>query len=219
MSIVLVALLVVANVLGVGMIVPQVVRLRRQRTVDGVSAPWIGIGLALNLWWLAYALASGLWGLVPVSVGGAIVYGLVAQAYGRLVGGRTAIDGIAGGLVPVAAVPLPFLVVGGWTAAGLAIGSAYGLQFGPAAVSAVRAASVAGISPTTWIMAWGEAVIWLLYGLSTADAALMVGGGGAAVAATVIVARLAVGGENDRRLPHAIGNHGPLLASGDGSGR
>ena len=42
--IVLSSMLVVANIMGAGMIVPQVVRLRRYRNTRGISASWIGVG-------------------------------------------------------------------------------------------------------------------------------------------------------------------------------
>lgn len=37
-------------VMGAGMIVPQVVRLRRQRSTDGLSGSWVGVGIAINSW-------------------------------------------------------------------------------------------------------------------------------------------------------------------------
>ena len=51
-SLVLSALVVVANILGVGMILPQVWRLGRG-SAGGVSGAWIGVGIGLNGWWLA----------------------------------------------------------------------------------------------------------------------------------------------------------------------
>ena len=50
MSVVLPILLVVANVMGAGMIVPQVARLHRVRSVDGLSGIWVGVGVAMNNW-------------------------------------------------------------------------------------------------------------------------------------------------------------------------
>ncbi len=188
----LTSLLAAANALGVGMIVPQAVRLNRLRVIDGLSGSWVGVGLAMNLWWLSYAVQGRLWGLVPVSVGGAALYGVIACQYAAI-GGRAAGRSLAVGALGLAMAPLPFLVLAGWTAAGLAIGFSYGLQFAPAAVAAVRSIDVSGISPSTWTMAWTEAVIWFVYGSSVGDPALVVGGGGGAVMATVILVRLVVG--------------------------
>ena len=53
-------MLVVANVMGAGMIVPQVARLNRLKTTEGISAAWIGVGLAMNLWpgWVGFCCRS-----------------------------------------------------------------------------------------------------------------------------------------------------------------
>ncbi|MEZ5341097.1 MAG: hypothetical protein R2706_06515 [Acidimicrobiales bacterium] len=87
MSMIVTGLLVVANVLGAGMILPQVARLHRTRSVDGLSGPWVGVGMAMNLWWAGYAIQGGVWGMLPVSVAGFLVYtvlaGLLAQIAGR----------------------------------------------------------------------------------------------------------------------------------------
>jgi hypothetical protein len=90
----------------------------------------------------------------------------------------------------VAVGPLPFLAVGGWDGAGLAIGLGYAAQFAPAARSAVRSANPVGLSPATWWMALAEAAIWLIYGFTRLDPALIVGGAGGTICAAAIVVRL-----------------------------
>lgn len=187
---VLTAMLIVANVLGAGMIVPQVVRLHRRGSADGLSGVWVGISIALNLWWTAYALNGHLWGLLPVSTVAAGLYITIALQHRRIAGGATGRP-LATGFIASAVLPVVGLAVGGWEGAGLAIGLAYGLQFVPAAAAAVRANDVGGISPTTWSMAAIEAVIWLMYGTTTRDPALIVGGFGGAVMALAILVRLA----------------------------
>lgn len=205
-------LLIVANVMGTGMIVPQVVRLRRRGVGDGVSGIWVGVGVALNSWWVLYAVQAPVWGILPVSVAGVSLYSVLALLYSEIVG-RRAYRSLALGAFGLGMVPLPFLVVQGWSAAGLAIGLSYGLQFGPAAISAIRSVDVAGISTTTWVMAWIEAAIWLVYGAAIGDPALLVGGGGGALMALIILVRLLVGTER----PRAVDGHGTRgLGSGDG---
>ena len=197
---VLTVLIVIATVLGAGMIVPQVLRLRRMRTLAGVSLLWIGLSAALNGWWIAYGIGAGRWGVVPVSVGGLLLYlwmaGLAAQIAGPAAWRPMAL----GALVPTAAAGAG-LLVGGWSVAGLVIGLSYGIQFGPAVCSALRSDRLDGVSPTTWIMAWVEAAIWLLYGLDVGDLPLLVGGGGGAAMATIILLRLVL---HDRR-PRTVG--------------
>lgn len=187
---VLAALLVVANIMGAGMIVPQVVRLHRVRSADGLSGLWVGLGIAMNGWWTAYGLAESLWGILPVSIAAAALYMVMAAQYLGLVG-RVGIRPLSVGFLGLALLPLPFLVLGGWSAAGLVVGLAYAIQFVPAAVTAVRESDLTGISPTTWVMAWIEAVIWVIYGLTSSDRALLVGGTGGAIAASVILVEVA----------------------------
>ncbi len=189
MSLVVPALVAVANVLGAGMIVPQVIRLHRRRTTTGLSGPWIGVGIAMNTWWIAYAVQGRLWGIAPVSAASLVLYLIIAAQYANLEG-RRALLPVAGGAVALGSVPLAALIVSGWPGAGVAIGAAYAVQFAPAAVSAIRAAAPTGVSPTTWTMAWAEAVIWFGYGIHIGDAALVIGGIGGAAMATVIVARI-----------------------------
>ncbi len=187
---VVVACVVLANVLGAGMIVPQVLRLHRRRSSAGVSAAWVGIGLAMNLWWLAYGTSQELWGMVPVSIGAAVLYGVIIGQLGRL-DGADALRSAGRGAVMIAVVPLLFMLVGGWPAAGLAIGLVYSVQFAPAVLAAVRTDDVAGVSTATWVMAFGEALIWFFYGFSEADVALTVGGAGGAAMSGVILWRVA----------------------------
>lgn len=186
-NLVIPGLLVIANVLGVGMIVPQVLRLRSHRSAAGVSCEWIGVGLAMNLWWIGYGVSQGLWGMVPVSVGGAVLYTVIAIQLSHLAG-PLATRNVARGALAIASVPAGFLVLSGWEAAGLAIGLIYGIQFAPATVAALRSSDLSGVSSSTWIMALGEAVIWVIYGWNQADLALIVGGlGGTIMSATTLV--------------------------------
>jgi uncharacterized protein with PQ loop repeat len=188
-AMVLPVMLVVANILGAGMIVPQVVRLHRVRSAAGLSGTWVGVGIVMNAWWIAYALAESLWGVLPVSTAAVILYSVIAVQYALLVG-RQAVRPLLIGIATLGVLPLPFLLVGGWSAAGIAVGLSYGLQFSPAALAAVRSRHLEGVSPTTWTMAWFEAAVWFAYGASIGDAALLIGGAGGALASGVILARL-----------------------------
>jgi uncharacterized protein with PQ loop repeat len=192
-------MLVVANVMGAGMAYPQAARLVRRRSTAGVSGVWAGVSLSMNLWWLVYGVSQGLWGLVPVSAIAAVLYAVIIVAYVRAAG-RSTITGVAVGLFVLGMVPLPVLVAGGWRAAGLAIGLCYGMQLVPAVVAACRSRELDGLAPSTWIMAWIEAVIWLGYGLLVLDPALLAGGACGTVMAAVILVRLAVTGHRPFRI-------------------
>jgi uncharacterized protein with PQ loop repeat len=186
-------LVVVATVLGSWMAFPQARRIARTRRVDGVSSTWIGVSLAINSWWLTYGLVAGIWALVPVSIISLLLYGVMAWFFVLSVG-RTAVPGLALGVFGLGMVPLPFLLVGGWELAGVAVGLSYGVQLLPAVVASLRTSALSGVSSTTWIIASLESVLWLAYGLGVGDAALTLAGLVGVVMASVILVRLAITG-------------------------
>ncbi len=194
MNILLNLLVVVATVLGSWMAFPQARRLARTRRVEGVSAVWIGVSLAINGWWLTYGIAAGVWALVPVSVVSLMLYTSMAVVYVGTVG-RPALPSMAVGFFVLGMIPLPFLVVGGWQLAAVAVGLSYGVQLLPAVVSACRTRDLVGVSASTWLIAWIEAALWLVYGLlGVADIALTLAGIVGVVMASIILARLAITG-------------------------
>lgn len=193
MNLVLNLLVVTATVLGSAMAYPQTRRIARTRQVDGVSATWIGVSVALNAWWLAYGLGADVWALVPVSIVSLVLYMTMVVGFVRSVG-RSAAGGLIVGAFGLGMIPLPFLVAGGWPLAGAAVGLCYGVQLLPAVVAACRTDALAGVSAATWLIAWLEATIWLVYGVGVGDVALVLAGAVGALMASVIVARLAVTG-------------------------
>jgi uncharacterized protein with PQ loop repeat len=193
MNLLLTSIVVVATVLGSWMAFPQARRIARTRQVDGVSPTWIGVSLAINGWWLTYGVVVGVWALVPVSVVSLMLYGVMGWFYVRSVG-RSALSGLAVGVFGLGMVPLPFLVVGGWELAGVAVGLSYGVQLMPAVVASLRTTLLSGVSSATWIIAFVEAALWLAYGLGVGDVALTLAGGVGMLLASVILTRLAVTG-------------------------
>jgi uncharacterized protein with PQ loop repeat len=135
----------------------------------------------------------GVWALVPVSVVSLMLYGVMGWFYVRSVG-RSALSGLAVGVFGLGMVPLPFLVVGGWELAGVAVGLSYGVQLMPAVVASLRTTLLSGVSSATWIIAFVEAALWLAYGLGVGDVALTLAGGVGMLLASVILTRLAVTG-------------------------
>ena len=193
MDIIINLLVVVATVLGSWMAFPQARRLARTRRVEGVSAVWIGVSLAINGWWLTYGLVVGVWAIVPVSVISLVLYGTMAVVYLATVG-RSAIGPMALGMFGLGMVPLPFLVAGGWTMAAIAVGLSYGIQLLPAVVAACRSDDLVGVSAATWLIAWVEAALWLVYGVVVGDVALTLAGIVGVAMASIILGRLAVTG-------------------------
>jgi uncharacterized protein with PQ loop repeat len=187
----LLSALVLANVLGVGMLVPQAQRTWRTGTLDGVSATWIGGGVAINAGWLVYAVRQEVWGVLPVSAGSLILYAAIAAVARR-------IDPRGFERMLIAALAIASLL--GWTtfrggveALGLGLAALYTVQFAPAALTAVTSRSLDGVAPSTWIMALIEAAIWWAYGAIISDAAVMLGGIGATAMSAVVVLRSTAG--------------------------
>jgi uncharacterized protein with PQ loop repeat len=191
MNLTLNTMAVTATLLGSGMAFPQARRLFRTRRVEGVSAAWIGVSVALNAWWLVYGLWVGVYALVPVSAVSLLMYLSIGVLFVRTTG-RRSLRPIIGSAAALGAVPLPFLVLGGWAAAGLVAGVCYGLQLLPAVVAAYRSDELAGIAPGTWIIALVESALWLVYGLGVGDVALSAGGASVLTMSGLIVGRLAI---------------------------
>ena len=186
-------LVVIATVLGSWMAFPQARRIARTRRVDGVSATWIGVSLAINAWWLTYGVIAGVWALVPVSIMSLLLYGVMAWFFVLSVG-RPSIAPLALGVFGLGMVPLPFLLIGGWQLAGVAVGLSYGVQLLPAVVASLRTSALSGVSSTTWIIASVESALWLAYGVGVGDVALTLAGLVGVAMASVILVRLAVTG-------------------------
>ncbi len=185
------SMVVVANVTGAVMVLPQVVRLRRGGVTHGVSAAWAGVGAAMNAWWVAYGVAVGVWALIPVTAVGVVLYAVIIGHLVRI-NGLCVCPQVAVGVVSLGSVPLAALVIGGWSAAGVAMGVSYGVQFAPAAWTALRSERLDGLSVQTWVLAWVEAVAWFGYGIVVADPALTIGGAGGTLMSSIILGAIAV---------------------------
>lgn len=214
MDLLVTLLAVAATVLGSAMGLPQARRIVRTRRVDGVSAAWIGVSVALNGWWIAYAVATGLWLVLPVSAVSLAFYATMAIVFIRTVGVRSLLGlGVGAGLLGM--VPLPFLLGGGWTLAGVAIGLSYGLQLLPAVVGVYRTRRLGGVSVGTWTICLLEAVLWLGVGLGVADLPVIVSGITGAAMAAMILVRLAVTGHVSRpRVPARLRRPDAWAAAG-----
>ena len=199
MNLVLNGVVLCATVLGSGMAFPQARKIVRTGRVEGVSAAWAGVSAALNSWWLVYGVSEGVWAVVPVSALSFVLYVTIAALIVRHVG-RSGLVAIVGGAVALGAVPLPFLLAGGWQLAGTVVGLCYGLQLLPAVVEAFRRSNLAGVAVGTWAIALVEAGLWLVYGLAVANPALIAGGASGVAMSALILARLLAVETRDRAI-------------------
>lgn len=195
MNIILDIVVVAASVVGAGMALPQAITLLSTRSTDGVSPMWIGVSLAINAWWIVYAIAASIWVLLPVATTSFALYASMAVLFVRA---RRSLRSpmapvfrsMLAGSFGLGLAPLPALVFGNWATAGIAIGLSYGLQLLPAVVAASRTRQLSGVSSGTWILSLVEGALWLVYGAAIGDGALIAGGVTGVVMSGLLLARL-----------------------------
>lgn len=166
-----------ANILGGAVAIPQAARLVRHRQAEGVSPMWAGLSFGINAWWIAYGVGAGdsSWAIIPVGVISVFAYAAIGSGLVRF-SGRPRSSMLASLAVPAvigAVLPIPFFTLGGWPAAGVALGSIYGLQLLPAVIAVYRAHDLTGVSVSTWVVAWTEALLWGLYGFGPRDPGIL----------------------------------------------
>ena len=172
-SVLLGSMVVVANVAGASMAMPQAARLIRTGSVAGVSAAWAGMSVMVNGWWVLYGVMAPSWAVVPVAAVSLGAYTIVVAQLLRLSEPGRVVPSMIAAAGAAASVLAGALVIGGWSLVGLTLGLVYGVQLLPAVVAAYRSSDVSGISPITWIVAWIEAFLFGVYGLITGDIALV----------------------------------------------
>lgn len=193
-SLVLTLTVVVANILGAAMALPQATKLIRNRQAQGVSPAWAGTSAMVNGWWVAYGLGAGDTSIVPVSVVSVIAYLAIATALLRY--GHTprtpVLLAMVGSAAGVGLVPVVALLAGGWATAGVALGAMYGIQLSPAVVAVYRSVDVSGVSAATWAMALAEALLFGVWGLAHRDAGLIALAATGSTMSALVLARLGV---------------------------
>ncbi len=169
---------ILANVIGGAMAVPQAARLIIHRRAEGVSPAWAGLGLTLNGWWLAYGLGAGgsSWAIVPISAISIVSYGIIVAMIVRHTTAGTS-ETVTGSLILSTAiaglVPILAMLIGSWSAVGVTLGAIYGVQLTPAVIGIYRATDLSGVSIATWRLAWIEALLWGVYGFPPRDPGIL----------------------------------------------
>jgi hypothetical protein len=71
------------------------------------------------------------------------------------------------------AVLVAALLIGGWTALGVALGLSFGVMMAPSIWVAFRTPNPSGIAPGTWWLGLAEGLLWGLYGWHHADEGIL----------------------------------------------
>lgn len=166
---------IAANVLGGAMAVPQALKIIALGRSEGVSPIWAVASVTVNAGWMVYAVGVSDWGIFPVSVVSVMAYLVIVASVLRHATARRrrVATSMAAASAVITAIPLVAFLLGGWVAAGLALGTLYGIQLSPAVVAVYRAYDVSGVSLATWVIAIVEATLWGIYGLARLDAGLI----------------------------------------------
>jgi uncharacterized protein with PQ loop repeat len=177
---------VVATLLAIVTLIPQVTKLWRTRNAEGVSATWATLGTVSNGAWTAYLLSQALWLAVPSTAVMAVFYLITVLLIGRA--GRptrtAVVLGTAGALLMVVAG-----LVGGWSGLGLVLGVSFGVQATPSVWTAFRTWAPRGISSGTWQLILIEGLLWLVYGAGHGDRAIVVFGILSSIASALMLGR------------------------------
>jgi uncharacterized protein with PQ loop repeat len=177
---------VVATLLAIVTLIPQVTKLWRTRNAEGVSATWATLGTVSNGAWTAYLLSQALWLAVPSTAVMAVFYLITVLLIGRA--GRptrtAVVLGTAGALLMVVAG-----LVGGWSGLGLVLGVSFGVQAMPSVWTAFRTWAPRGISSGTWQLILIEGLLWLVYGAGHGDRAIVVFGILSSIASALMLGR------------------------------
>ena len=165
--------------LGVGMVVPQIVRIRQNPAMPGVSVLSWSLTALSCLTWLLYGVRGGVLPQIPgnvLIVSGAVLVALTAPSVVDA-GARAAGIGLpAVGLVAAATVLPPQAI------AYLAFGIGLAAALPQTLTSFARAgADESAVSIPAWLMRAGSQAAWLLYAILLSDVAV-------AVAASVTLA-------------------------------
>ncbi len=205
-----------ATLLGGATALPQARRLVRTRQVAGVSSMWAGISVAVNSWWIAYGIGIADWAIVPVAVVSVFAYFAIAASLIRFsIDRRSTVVAMGVGTLG-ALLPLPALALGGWPAAGIALGAIYGIQLSPAVIEVYRSHDVAGVAAATWVLTWTEALLWGVYGFPRRDLGLLALAATGMLLSSAVLVRLFLHGTrrdaSSRHFGPAFADHHPANA-------
>jgi uncharacterized protein with PQ loop repeat len=174
-----------ATLLAATQLMPQVVKLRRDRTSSGLSPTWALLGVSINVGWVMYRWSQELWWGIPSPVIAACLYLatliMINRLEPRMQRPMFAATALLGALTGAAAA-------GGWLAVGTLLAVSSGAQAAPLLWTAFRSHELSGVAPEVWMIGLTQACLWGHYGWWHGDVALMAY---AATSAAVSVAMLA----------------------------
>ena len=116
--------IVLATVLTLVLVVPQIAKLVRTGDSAGVSTTWPALGVLSNIGWTVYLAHEALWASLVAPVGATAGYAVTMWALART--GRP-LGPSLGRAAGFGALLVAALLIGGWTALGVALGLSFGV--------------------------------------------------------------------------------------------
>ncbi len=179
---------IVATILAIVALLPQVLKLHRTGIIAGVSATWGGIGAVSNIGWFVYLSREKLWASVPAAGFLFVFYAITVYYVGRGGGDlRPAARWSAGWATALTLI----LVLGGWGALGIVLGSGAAVTLAPGLWTAYRTRLPRGIAPSTWAITLTGSLLWSYYGLFYEDPGILIYAVTTVTGAALMLARYA----------------------------
>ena len=179
----------VAAVLAVPQLLPQLARLRCTGETAGVSWSWAALTSINNAAWAGYFTLSGFWTALVPAFSATLLAGTLAVMLTRRGAGiprRPAALALAW-----AALLITLAGLSGRAGLGTALTVAFLLQVTPSVWTAYRADDTTGIATGTWLLIFGELLCWGIFGIYQADPRLIVLGATGVAASLLVLARVA----------------------------
>lgn len=189
------AAVILATLLAVAFLLPQIVKLARTGNPEGVSSTWPALGAVTNAGWVAYLSSQHLWPSVPSAAIMVLFYTVILFYLAKA--GRGLRSPIVRGIVWAGVLGL-ILRLGGWHTLGVVLGLAYVVQVTPSVWAAYRSPDPSGIAPSTWWLSVAGAALWMYYGWANADVPIMIFAVTSGVAAALILVRYFITRRADR---------------------
>ena len=178
----------VATLLAATQLMPQVLKLRRDRTTSGLSPTWALLGVSIHVGWILSRWSQELWWGIPSPVIAAGLYLatliMINRLEPRMRWARFAAIALLGALTGAAAA-------GGWLAVGTLLALSSGAQAAPLLWTAFRSHDLGGVAPEVWMIGLTQACLWGHYGWWHGDVALMVYAATTAIVSVAMLSRYA----------------------------
>lgn len=177
---------ILATVMAIVALIPQVRRLQRTRDAAGVSIAWTAIGTVTNAGWFIYVSTQALWASAPATVISSAFYAWLFVLLAGLGTPSRSAARLGAGWAVLLAIITSFT---GFAVMGTLLGLAYAVQVGPSVWTAYRTWAPTGVAPTTWLLMFLQVFLWGLYGIAHGDVPIMIYGVTGLTASGLMLAR------------------------------